>query len=68
MVRLLQQLVLECLSLNAWVVAKHVAGVSNKIVDSLFCSQLERFRSLAPKVDEEGMCCPEHLWGLLDGL
>lgn len=46
-VRLLQQLVLKCLFLNSWVVARHVAGVSNDIANVFSCSQfLERFWSL----------------------
>lgn len=52
-VRLLQQLVREYLVLNAWVVARHVPGISNEIADSISQSQWERFRKLAPGLDEE---------------
>lgn len=61
----LQQLVLECLSFNAWVVAKHLPGVVNDIADSLSRLQWERFRLLAPEVDEIGLQCPNRLWDLL---
>lgn len=66
-VKLLQQLVLECLALNAWVMARHVAGISNDIADALSRSQWERFRSLAPAADKEGVACPKRLWDLLEG-
>lgn len=66
-VKLLQQLVLECLSINAWIVAKHVPGVSNEITDSLSRSQWERFRRLTPKTDLVRVEYLVHLW-MLDEL
>lgn len=66
-VKVLQHLVLECLSWNIWVVAKHVPGVCNTIADAISRSQWERFRELAPEADEVGTECPVHLWELLDG-
>lgn len=67
-VKLLQQLVLECLSLNACFVARHIPGVKNEIADALSRLQLERFRRLAPQADRVGVACPARLWTLLDGI
>ncbi|KAM3936678.1 uncharacterized protein RB166_018784 [Leptodactylus fuscus] len=64
-VRLLRQLVLRCLSLNAWVVAVHVPGVSNVIADSLSRFQWERFWQVAPEADDRGLPCPDHLWSVV---
>ncbi|KAM3922975.1 uncharacterized protein RB166_012055 [Leptodactylus fuscus] len=61
---LLQQLVLRCMSLNAWVVAKHVPGIHNGIADALSRLQWERFRVLAPEAQEEGDPFSEDLWNL----
>ncbi|KAM3929167.1 uncharacterized protein RB166_006956 [Leptodactylus fuscus] len=63
-IRVLQRLVLECLSLNACIVAVHVPGVHNDIADALSRSQWERFRRLAPEAEEEGRLWPTELWGL----
>lgn len=68
MVKLLQQLVLVCLSLNAWMVASHIPGVCNNIADSFYCLQWERIQQLTPEMDEKGTECPWHLWDLLEGL
>ncbi|KAM3924807.1 uncharacterized protein RB166_008163 [Leptodactylus fuscus] len=63
-VRVLQKLVLECLSLNAWIVATHVPGVCNDIADALSRSQWDRFRKLALGADEFGTPWPTELWQL----
>ncbi|XP_040294444.1 uncharacterized protein LOC121005739 [Bufo bufo] len=63
---LLQQLVLRCLSLNAWVFAVHVPGSSNCIADALSRFQWERFRQLAPEASQVGLVCPESLWEILE--
>ncbi|KAM3936010.1 uncharacterized protein RB166_003095 [Leptodactylus fuscus] len=62
---LLRYLILKCLSLNAWVVAVHVPGVSNVIADSLSRFQWERFHAVAPDADVEGHPCPAHLWDVV---
>lgn len=54
-IRLLHQLVLKCLSLNAWVVAKQVPGVSIDIADVLSVSYWERFWQSVPKANNEGV-------------
>ncbi|XP_044128316.1 uncharacterized protein LOC122921997 isoform X1 [Bufo gargarizans] len=65
-VRLLQFLVLQCLSINVWVVARHVAGVTNSVADSLSRLQWDRFRLLVPEAELEGLECPSWLWGILE--
>ncbi|CAN2388360.1 RNA-mediated [Pristimantis euphronides] len=66
-VRLLRHLVLRCMSLNAWVVAIHVPGVSNVVADSLSRQQWGRFRQLVPTAEATGIPCPGHLWDLAYG-
>lgn len=67
-VKLLQQLVLECLSINALFIARHVPGVQNDIADALSRLQWERFRRMAPQADQVGVECPDLLWKLLDDI
>ncbi|KAM3916024.1 uncharacterized protein RB166_015396 [Leptodactylus fuscus] len=63
-VRVLQRLVLECLKLNACVLAVHVPGVCNDVADALSRLQWDRFRRLAPEAEEDGTSWPVELWQL----
>jgi hypothetical protein len=56
--------VLQCLQYNVAFTARHIAGKSNNIADSLSRFQMERFRSAAPGADITGALVPIFLWDL----
>lgn len=64
-IKLLSFLVLQCMTFNIWLKAKHVPGITNEIADSLSRLQFRRFRELVPEPDQEGFSCPDFLWGLI---
>lgn len=63
-IRLLQHLVLRCLQLNVFIHAVHLPGVENVIADALSRFQWDRFRELALEAEQQGVPCPEWLWGI----
>lgn len=42
-----------------------MAGVLNKVADSLSCFQMQRFWQLLPGADTEGTQFPDYLWELI---
>ena len=56
--------VLQCLKNNIAFCARHIEGKLNNIADALSRFQMERFRSLAPAAEPEGIVVPEFLWRL----
>lgn len=64
-VRLLRHFVLLCLSLNAFIYAVHIPGVTNKIANALSRSQFKDFRVLVPEAEQHGTPCPAWLWMIL---
>lgn len=57
---LLGHLVLRCLDLNVWFMAKHVPVVYNRHSDTLFYSQMLLFRELLLGTSLMGGPCPEN--------
>ncbi|KAM4048868.1 LOW QUALITY PROTEIN: uncharacterized protein ACNLHF_015985 [Anomaloglossus baeobatrachus] len=64
-IRVLRELVLVCLQINACVTAAHVPGVQNLIADSLSRFQWDRFRVCAPEAEASGLECPARLWNVV---
>lgn len=64
--RLLRHLVLRCLQFNISFTARHVPGVDNRVADALSRFEFERFRALCPDADAEGLCCPSHVWQIVE--
>ncbi|KAM4017449.1 uncharacterized protein ACNLHF_007079 [Anomaloglossus baeobatrachus] len=64
-IRVLRELVLVCLQINAYVTAAHVPGVQNLIADSLSRFQWDRFRVCAPEAEASGLECPVQLWNMV---
>lgn len=58
---LVRELVLVTLKGNILLHAVHIAGVDNNIADALSRFQFQRFRSIAPHMDEEPVMVPSHL-------
>ena len=59
---LVQKLVLICLEHNVVFKAKHIAGVKNRLADSLCRLQVHSFRQLAPyHMDKLPTAIPPHL-------
>ena len=63
---LLRQLVRCQLEGNIVVRARHVEGVHNKVADALSRFQWARFRTLAPRAEQEGTAIPGELWRLVE--
>lgn len=64
-IHLLRLLVSVCLQQNIIFKAVHVPGVKNKIVDSLSCFQITKFRSLVPTTDRNPTPIPADVLNLL---
>ena len=62
--KLVRFFVLQCLKNNIAFCARHIEGKLNNIADALSRFQMERFRSLAPAAEPEGIVVPEFLWRL----
>ena len=65
---LLQSLVRCQLEGNMAIRARHVAGVHNEVADTLSRFQWVRFRSLAPRAEQEGTTVPGDLWQLVEAI
>jgi hypothetical protein len=51
-INLVRKLVLTCLECNILIHAKHIPSKSNFTADYLSCSQLGKFRLVAPEADQ----------------
>ena len=61
---LVRILVLTTLENNIMIKAEHIPWKFNKMADSLSRCDFQRFRSICPAADREGIEIPDHLWRL----
>lgn len=63
--KLVRQLVLQGLRLNAYFSARHAMEEGSEVSDVLSRLQMDRFRELVRNAEEAGVPCPEEVWKLL---